>query len=112
VKDLFNALDTWHGSGRDAAIARVVDLDGSGPRLPGAAMAVNLDQDVRGSVSGGCVEGAVVVEALDVMEESKLARETLGEHVFEWFLRNKRAEWADFQSRVTPFELERYLGNW
>ncbi|MEC7144378.1 MAG: XdhC family protein, partial [Actinomycetota bacterium] len=57
VKDLFNALDTWHGSGRDAAIARVVDLDGSGPRLPGAAMAVNLDQDVRGSVSGGCVEG-------------------------------------------------------
>ena len=68
MKDLFNALDTWHGSGCDAAIARVVDLDGSGPRLPGAAMAVNLDQDVRGSVSGGCVEGAVVVEALDVME--------------------------------------------
>ena len=68
MKDLFNALDTWHGSGRDAAIARVVDLDGSGPRLPGAAMAVNLDQDVRGSVSGGCVEGAVVIEALDVME--------------------------------------------
>ena len=51
-------------------------------------------------------------EALDVMEESKLARETLGEHVFEWFLRNKRAEWAEFQSKVTPFELERYLGNW
>jgi glutamine synthetase len=46
------------------------------------------------------------------MEESKLARDTLGEHVFEWFLRNKRAEWAEFQSRVTPFELERYLGNW
>ena len=36
----------------------------------------------------------------------------LGEHVFEWFLRNKRAEWAEFQSKVTPFELERYLGNW
>ena len=51
-------------------------------------------------------------EALDVMEESKLARDTLGEHVFEWFLRNKRAEWAEFQSKVTPFELERYLGNW
>ena len=40
------------------------------------------------------------------------ARDTLGEHVFEWFLRNKRAEWAEFQSKVTPFELERYLGNW
>ena len=51
-------------------------------------------------------------EALDVMEESKLARDTLGEHVFEWFLRNKRAEWSEFQSRVTPFELERYLGSW
>ena len=51
-------------------------------------------------------------EALDVMEESKLARDTLGEHVFEWFLRNKRAEWSEFQSRVTAFELERYLGSW
>ena len=51
-------------------------------------------------------------EALDVMEDSKLARDTLGEHVFEWFLRNKRAEWSEFQSRVTPFELERYLGSW
>ena len=58
------------------------------------------------------IERTTFREALDVMGESKLARETLGEHVFEWFLRNKRAEWADFQSRVTPFELERYLGNW
>ncbi|MEO0495588.1 MAG: XdhC family protein, partial [Actinomycetota bacterium] len=68
MKDLFNALDTWHRVGHEAAIARVVDLDGSGPRLPGAAMAVNLEQDVRGSVSGGCVEGAVVIEALDVID--------------------------------------------
>jgi len=51
-------------------------------------------------------------EALDVMEASKLARDTLGEHVFEWFLRNKRAEWSEYQSRVTAFELERYLGSW
>lgn len=68
VKELFAALDRWHGADLSAAVARVVDLDGSGPRLPGAAMAVNLDQDVRGSVSGGCVEGAVVIEALDVIE--------------------------------------------
>ena len=68
MKDLFNALDIWNANGRTAAIARVVDLDGSGPRLPGAAMAVTADQDVRGSVSGGCVEGAVVIEALDVMD--------------------------------------------
>ena len=51
-------------------------------------------------------------EALDVMEGSELARETLGDHIFEWFLRNKRAEWSEFQSQVTQFELERYLPQW
>ena len=51
-------------------------------------------------------------EAIDVMEESELARDTLGDHVFEWFLRNKRAEWAEFSSQVTPFELDRYLSSW
>ena len=70
MKELFNPLDRWLGSATPAAIARVVDLDGSGPRLPGAAMAVTIDQDVRGSVSGGCVEGAVVIEALDVIESA------------------------------------------
>jgi len=48
-------------------------------------------------------------EALDVMEGSDLVRKTLGDHIFEWFLRNKRSEWAEYQSQVTPFELERYL---
>ena len=48
-------------------------------------------------------------EALDVMEQSDLVRKTLGDHIFEWFLRNKRSEWAEYQSQVTPFELERYL---
>ena len=48
-------------------------------------------------------------EALDVMEGSELARVTLGDHIFEWFLRNKRTEWAEYQAQVTPFELERYL---
>ena len=49
------------------ALARVVDIEGSGPRDPGAAMAVNEDGEVAGSVSGGCVEGAVVTEALDIL---------------------------------------------
>jgi xanthine dehydrogenase accessory factor len=55
-------------------LARVVDVDGSGPRDPGAAMAVSEDGDVIGSVSGGCVEGAVVTAALEVLEsgESRL----------------------------------------
>ena len=50
-----------------------------------------------------------LAEALTEMERSELVAETLGEHVFEWFLRNKRAEWADYKSQVTQFELDRYL---
>jgi glutamine synthetase len=48
-------------------------------------------------------------DALTAMEHSELVAETLGEHVFEWFLRNKRAEWAAYTREVTPFELARYL---
>ena len=48
-------------------------------------------------------------DALKVMEESDLVREALGEHIFEWFLRNKRHEWRGYKTQVTPFELNRYL---
>ncbi|MEC8974184.1 MAG: glutamine synthetase family protein [Actinomycetota bacterium] len=51
-------------------------------------------------------------EALDLMEESDLVRDVLGEHIFEWFLRNKREEWETYQRHVTPFEIERYLPIW
>jgi glutamine synthetase len=44
------------------------------------------------------------------MEHSELVAEVLGEHVFDYFLRNKRLEWADYKSYVTPFEVNRYLG--
>ena len=50
-----------------------------------------------------------LADALRAMEESELVAETLGEHVFDFFLRNKRAEWMDYRSQVTPFELARYL---
>ena len=50
-----------------------------------------------------------LAEALSEMERSELVAETLGEHVFEWFLRNKQAEWADYKREVTPFEIARYL---
>jgi glutamine synthetase len=43
------------------------------------------------------------------MERSELMAETLGSHVFEFFLANKRAEWEDYRRQVTPFELDRYL---
>ena len=51
-------------------------------------------------------------EALDLMEESELVRKVLGEHIFEWFLRNKREEWETYQRHVTPYEIERYLPIW
>jgi len=47
--------------------------------------------------------------ALQAMEGSELVAETLGEHTFDFFLRNKRAEWSEYRSQVTPFELSRYL---
>ena len=67
MRDLLADLARWRRQGKRVALARVVDLEGSGPRDPGAAMAVNEDGEVVGSVSGGCVEGAVVTEALDVL---------------------------------------------
>ena len=67
MKELFADLDRWRAAGKRVALARVVDVEGSGPRLPGAAMAVNEDGEVAGSVSGGCVEGAVVEEALRIL---------------------------------------------
>ncbi|CAB4672099.1 unannotated protein [freshwater metagenome] len=48
-------------------------------------------------------------EAIKAMEKSELVRETLGEHVFEYFLRNKRAEWAEYRRQVSAYELDRYL---
>jgi xanthine dehydrogenase accessory factor len=68
VKELLDDLDRWRAAGKRVALARVVDVEGSGPRLPGAAMAVSEDGEVAGSVSGGCVEGAVVTEALEILD--------------------------------------------
>src|SRR5437762_1901295 len=67
MRELLDELDRWLATDRRVAIARVVDVEGSGPREPGAAMAVDEQGTVIGSVSGGCVEGAVVTEALDVL---------------------------------------------
>ena len=48
-------------------------------------------------------------EAVSCMERSELVADALGEHVFEWFIRNKRAEWREYKTQVTPFEVDRYL---
>jgi glutamine synthetase len=53
-----------------------------------------------------------LAEAIDEMERSTLVREALGGHIYEWFLRNKRSEWREYQRVVTQFELDRYLPVW
>lgn len=71
MRDVLDKVDAWLEAGKAVAVARVVGVDGSSPRDPGATMAVNEDGEVVGSVSGGCVEGAVVTEALAVLESGE-----------------------------------------
>ena len=74
MKELLDDIDRWQAAGTRVAIARVIDIEGSGPRDPGAAMAVNELGEVAGSVSGGCVESAVVTEALAILAGDAEAR--------------------------------------
>jgi xanthine dehydrogenase accessory factor len=71
VKEVLDDIERWREAGHRVALARVVGVEGSGPREPGAAMAVNDAGEVAGSVSGGCVEGAVLTEALAVLERKR-----------------------------------------
>ena len=68
MREVLNDIERWRSQGHRIAVARVVDVEGSGPRDPGATMAVNDAGEVAGSVSGGCVEGAVLSEALGLLE--------------------------------------------
>ena len=61
----------WHRAGKGAALATVVETWGSAPRRVGSQLAISGAGEIAGSVSGGCVEGAVVVEALDAIEAGK-----------------------------------------
>jgi xanthine dehydrogenase accessory factor len=61
----------WHRDGRGAALATVVQTWGSAPRRVGSQLAISGAGEIEGSVSGGCVEGAVVAEALDAIEAGK-----------------------------------------
>lgn len=74
MREVMEDVERWRADGKAVAVARVVGVEGSGPRLPGAAMAINDASEVSGSVSGGCVEGAVVAEALDILEGDGKAR--------------------------------------
>ncbi|WP_294614629.1 XdhC family protein [uncultured Roseovarius sp.] len=61
----------WYRAGKRAALATVVETWGSAPRRVGSQLAISGRGEIAGSVSGGCVEGAVVAEALDAIEEGK-----------------------------------------
>ena len=61
----------WHKAGRGAVLATVVQTWGSAPRPVGSQLAVSGEGEIMGSVSGGCVEGAVVAEALDALEDGR-----------------------------------------
>jgi xanthine dehydrogenase accessory factor len=67
MREILGELAEWRAEHKRAAVARVVKVEGSGPREPGAAMAVCEDGRVIGSVSGGCVEGAVVQVAQAIL---------------------------------------------
>lgn len=68
MRDVITHLDAWRAGGQPSATATVVSVKRSAPRPPGAKMAVAGDGTVQGMVSGGCVEGAVVVAAEEVLE--------------------------------------------
>lgn len=67
MRELLGDIERWQADGCEVAIARVVDVQGSGPRDEGATVAVNDRGDVAGAVSGGCVESVVIETALDVL---------------------------------------------
>ncbi len=68
MREVASELREWRATGESVAIATVVETWGSAPRPAGSSLAINDDGTFLGSVSGGCVEGAVVTEALAILE--------------------------------------------
>ena len=70
-EDVLETAEAWRESGREVAVATVVETWGSAPRPVGSHLVIDKDGAFLGSVSGGCVEGAVVEEAADVIADGK-----------------------------------------
>ncbi|MFI6152587.1 XdhC family protein [Kitasatospora sp. NPDC051170] len=78
MQDIAEQLRAWHAAGRAFAVATVVGVTGSAPRDPGAALAVGADGEAVGSVSGGCVEGAVYELCRAAVESGEPVLERFG----------------------------------
>jgi len=78
MREIAGRLAAWHRAGTRYALATVIRVGGSAPREPGAAMAVAEDGEAVGSVSGGCVEGAVYELCREVLETGTAVRESFG----------------------------------
>ena len=89
MRTILEDIEQWKGEGKQVAVATVIKVYGSAPRPLGAKMAISSDGDMVGSVSGGCVEGAVFEEAQAVLKTGRpklleygitdeLATETVG----------------------------------
>ncbi|HET6357363.1 XdhC/CoxI family protein [Streptomyces sp.] len=76
--DIAEELNRWFDQGRDFAVATVVSVGGSAPRGPGAALAVDSRGTAIGSVSGGCVEGAVYDLCVQALQDGRTVRERFG----------------------------------
>jgi xanthine dehydrogenase accessory factor len=78
MDEVLEQVHTWVANGKKVALATVIATEHSSPRDPGAALAVNDDGEVTGSVSGGCVESSVVVVAMEVLETGVPRRISFG----------------------------------
>ena len=93
MKDVIKDVDAWVARGDEVALATVIDVKRSAPRPPGAKMAVNSRGEVSGAVSGGCVEGAVVAVAEDVLRAASRGSCTSGSPT------PRRGTWAALRRR-------------
>ena len=71
LKDELETAETWMKAGREVAIATVIETWGSAPRPAGSHLVIDEDGNFEGSVSGGCVEGAVITEAMEVIQSGE-----------------------------------------
>ncbi len=71
MKDILEDVERWRARGEKVAIATVVAARRSAPRPVGSKLAISESGEIAGSVSGGCVEGAVITDAVDVIADGK-----------------------------------------